>query len=449
MNPFSLMFTVLCLVHLAGFTGLELLNLRHLRRTGSRCPASFRQFVDETLFRKTIDYTRDKTLLETAHSAVSEMLLLTLIVSGFLAAADAWISRVFPWPPARGLVFFLVPGLILYGAGLPFAYRRTFVIEERYGFNRMTRGRWVMDQVKGGALSLIVFAPLLLLVLWLLRAYPETWWLWAFGAVSVVQLLLAVLYPRCIAPLFNRFRPLEDPLLERKVREIMERNSIRVERVLEMDAGVRSRHSNAYFTGLGKTKQIVLFDTLLDSHPHDEILAVLAHEAGHVKGRHILKQLIVSEGALLIGFYGTARLMEWPALTAAFGFDPAFHPAALFLLAIFWRKAGAFLLPIFMAQSRRFEREADAFSVRALGTGEPLANALKRMAAHNLANLVPHPLYVAFHYSHPPLAERIALLENVSRSPQGGSPLKGQASGADRATRRYEASGPEAETEKR
>lgn len=422
MNLFWVLFITLYLLQFVFFTGLEVLNLRHLRRMGSQCPAVFLQFIDEQLYRRTMNYTRDKTVLEMARGAVSEALLLAMIVSGFLAGMDATLSEVFASPGARGLLFFLAPGLILYIAGLPFGYRRTFVIEERYGFNRTTRGRWVMDQVKGGMLSLVILAPLLLLVLWLVRAHPEAWWLWAFGAVSAVQLLMAVLYPRCIAPIFNRFRPLEDRLLAEKVRGLMERNGIRVERILEMDAGVRSRHSNAYFTGLGKTKQIVLFDTLLESHPHEEILAVLAHEAGHFKRRHILKQLVASEAALLLGFYGTARLLEWSALTSAFGFEQAPHHAGLFLLMIFWQKAGAFFLPFFMAQSRRFEREADAFSARMLGTAEPLITAFKRMAAHNLANLVPHPLYVAFHYSHPPLAERITLLENAFNIPsQGGA----------------------------
>jgi len=420
MNLFSVSFIVLYLLQFTFFAGLEVLNLRHLRRMGSRCPAVFLQFIDEPLYRATMDYTRDKTVLGMARDAVTEVLLLAMVVSGILAMLDARLSEVLQSPAARGLFFFLVPGLILHVAGLPFEYRRTFVIEDRYGFNRTTRGRWVMDQVKGGLLSLVIFAPLLLLVLWLIRAYPETWWLWAFGAVSAVQFLVAVLYPRCIAPIFNRFRPLDDRLLAEKVRGLMDRNGIRVNRILEMDAGVRSRHSNAYFTGLGRTKQIVLFDTLLESHPHDEILAVLAHEAGHFKGRHILKQLAVSELALLVGLYGTARLLEWPLLTSAFGFEQAPHHAALFILMVLWQKAGAFLLPFFMAQSRRFEREADAFSARMLGTAEPLITAFKRMAAHNLANLVPHPFYVAFHYSHPPLAERISLLENAFNTPLRG-----------------------------
>jgi STE24 endopeptidase len=180
-----------------------------------------------------------------------------------------------------------------------------------------------------------------------------------------------------------------------------------------MDAGIRSRHSNAYFTGLGKTKQIVLFDTLIEAHPPDEILAVLAHEVGHFKGRHILKQLIVSESCLLLGFFLTGRLLEWPPLTSSFGFEDAPQYAGLFILVVFWQKAGAFLMPLFMAQSRRYEREADAFSARMLGDASPLVTAFKRMAAHNLSNLAPHPLVVAFHYSHPPLAERIALLEGA------------------------------------
>jgi STE24 endopeptidase len=413
MNGFWAFFVAFYILHFLFFSGLEVLNLRHLRRMGTRCPEIFRGFIDETLYSRTVDYTRDRASLGLSHEIVSEAVLLLMIVSGFLAGLDVRLSEVFHSPVFRGLAFFLTPALILHVNGLPFSYRHTFVVEERYGFNTTTLPRWVADRLKSGVLSLFIFCPLLMLVLWLIRAFPTAWWIWAFGAVSAVQLLVVVLYPCCIAPLFNRFQPLGDRSLAEKVQDLMDRNGIVVKRILEMDAGTRSRHSNAYFTGLGRTKQIVLFDTLIEAHPHEEILAVLAHEVGHFKGRHILKQLVVSEAALLLGFYLASRLLDRLLLTSSFGFENAPQHAGLFLLMILWQKAGAFLMPLFMALSRRFEREADAFSARMLGTPAPLITAFKRMAAHNLSNLVPHPLYVAFHYSHPPLAERIELLESA------------------------------------
>ncbi len=411
MNVFWAFFVALYILHFLFFGGLEVLNLRYLRRMGTRCPEMFRGFIDEALYSKTVDYTRDRASLGLTHEIIAEVVLLAMIVSGFLAGVDEKLSEVFDSPIFRGLVFFLTPALILYLIGLPFSYRRTFVVEERYGFNRTTLSRWVADHLKSGALSILIFSPLLVLVLWFIKTYPATWWIWAFGAVSAVQLLVVVLYPCCIAPLFNRFQPLGDRSLAEKVQDLMDRNGIVVKRILEMDAGTRSRHSNAYFTGLGRTKQIVLFDTLIEAHPHEEILAVLAHEVGHFKGRHILKQLVLSEIGLLLGLYLTSRLLDWPPLTSSFGFENAPQYAGLFILMILWQKAGAFLMPLFMAQSRRYEREADACSASMLGAAAPLVTAFKRMAAHNLSNLVPHPLYVAFHYSHPPLAERIELLE--------------------------------------
>ena len=202
----------------------------------------------------------------------------------------------------------------------------------------------------------------------------------------------------------------------------MEHNGMRVKHLFQMDASLRSRHTNAYFTGLGKTKQVVLFDTLIEAHPRDEILAVLAHELGHFKGKHIIKGLFLFEVALLSGLAVTSLFLSWPPLYSAFGFVNAQPYAGLFVIGIFWQKVGFFLQPAAMALSRRFEREADRFAVRAMASSRPLAAALKRTAADNLSNLSPHPLYVRFHYSHPPLIERIERLERpeINRTDRNG-----------------------------
>lgn len=413
MDSFRIVFIAVYLLQFAFFFGLEVLNLAHLRRVGGKVPRQFQGFIDEPLYRKTAEYTRCRVIPGLAHEIVTQTALFVMMVSGFLSTADSRLFSDIQSPALGGLLFFLVPALLLYVLGLPFGYVQTFVIEEKFGFNRSTRLRWVTDQLKVGVLSLSILSLLILLILWLIRTFPVYWWLCSFGAVSLTQVLLAVLYPRCIAPLFNRFQPIREGPLADKIRDLMVRNSIRVKRILEMNAGIRSRHTNAYFTGMGKTKQIVLFDTLLEAHPDDEILAVLAHEVGHFKGRHVLKQLIISEAGLFLGFLLTGWMLQWPALYADFAFDPSRLHTGLFVLAVFWQKAGTFFLPFFMGLSRQFERQADAFAARMMGTALPLITAFKRMAAHNLANLAPHPLYVAFHYSHPPLAERITLLENA------------------------------------
>ena len=225
---------------------------------------------------------------------------------------------------------------------------------------------------------------------------------------------MAILYPVVLAPLFNRFEPVRDQELSAKIREQMEKSGIRVKKILQMDAGTRSRHTNAYFTGIGKTKQIVLFDTLIESHNHEEILAVLAHEAGHYRKKHVLKQLFIFACFSLAAFYGTWLFIQWRLLFTTFGFSAPLPYVGLFLAAVFWRRAGFFLQPLYMAVSRRFEREADSFAVEMLGSGDAMVGAMKRLAADNLSNLNPHPLYVRFHYSHPPVVERVALLEKRS-----------------------------------
>ena len=218
-----------------------------------------------------------------------------------------------------------------------------------------------------------------------------------------------------IAPLFNKFEPVRDEALAGKIQALMAENGIRVKKILQMDAGVRSRHTNAYFTGIGKTKQIVLFDTLLASHTQEEILAVLAHEAGHFRRKHVLKQLAIFEAFFLVAFYLTSLLIEWPPLYAAFGFSAPVTYAGLFLAGIVWQKAGFFLQPVYMAISRHFERQADIFAVNMIGTSAPMTTALRRLAADNLSNLNPHPLYVRFHYSHPPITERVSILEKAGK----------------------------------
>ena len=297
---------------------------------------------------------------------------------------------------------------------LPFDYYQTFVIEEKYGFNQSTKRVWILDHLKSGVLSLVLFSLILSLLLGMIRFSPQRWWLWGFLVLSAVQLLLTILYPILIAPLFNKFIPIQDEALGEKIKTLMEGAGIQIKGIFQMDAGKRSRHTNAYFTGLGKTKRIVLYDTLIQSHPQEEVLAVLAHEAGHFKKKHILKQFLLIESAMLLFFYLTYLLIDWPFLYRTFGFENPKTYAGLLLIGIFWQKAGFFLTPFPMALSRRFEDQADRFAVRLLRSSSAMITGLKRLAADNLSNLFPHPLYVRFHYSHPPLMERIASLQGIS-----------------------------------
>lgn len=414
---FLLVFLAVYLAQTTLRQSLEKLNRRHSRQQGNAVPASFDGFIDPARLAQISAYSDSRSLLRSVRSLTSDGLLLTIILCGFLPALERMLTAWHVPFMLAGLLFFLVPGFIQAAVELPFDYYQTFIIEERFGFNRSSLRTWLSDRLKTGLLSLVLSAVLLSLIFWTVRRSPAFWWLWGFCLVSLVQIILVLLYPVLIGPLFNKFAPIEDESLAAKINRLMVENGINVKKILQMDAATRSKHTNAYFTGFGRTKQIVLYDTLLQTHPDDEILAVLAHEAGHFRKKHVLKQFLFFSAATLAGFYLTHRLLDWPALYLAFGFETANSYVGLFLIMILWQKTGFFLLPLYMALSRRHERQADAFAATILRDPTPLARALKRMAADNLSNLAPHPLYVSFHYSHPPLVERVTGLEsNASKS---------------------------------
>lgn len=410
---------------------MERLNIKHMRLHGGEPPAAFRDAVDSAKLAEISSYTADKSRTGSIHGVVSDVILLALILSGLLANVERHLIHWRMNFILAGIVFLMTPGAFLYLAELPFDYYNAFVLEEKYGFNRSTLKIWIVDHIKAGLISLVIFSALLSIILWMIRLSPAHWWIWAFLIVSAIQIMLTVVYPILIAPLFNKFEPVKDETLAQKIETLMEENGIKVKNIFQMDAGRRSRHTNAYFTGLGKTKQIVLYDTLLESHSHEEILSVLAHEVGHFKKRHIVKQVALFELSMFAGFFVTYLLLDWPLLYSTFEFIKPEPYVGIFLIGIFWERAGYFLRPLIMGTSRRFEREADAFAVDFIGTPQPLIDSLKRMAADNLSNLSPHPLYVLMNYSHPPLAERVERLASLARpGAAGSSPASATPSGS-------------------
>lgn len=390
---------------------LERINLIYSRHHSDKAPAGFEGFIDEAKLAETMEYSRTKTRVGIIEEIVSDATFLAILLSGLLPLLVHWSAKSGLSLIPAGLFFFFVPGLIQFLVEIPFSYYYTFVVEEKFGFNRSTLKLWIIDHIKGVLVGAVLFVVIFSLLLLFIKWSPRFWWLWGFLLLSAVQLVMAILYPVVLAPLFNKFEPIRDEGLSTRIMEQMEKSGIRVKKILQMDAGTRSRHTNAYFTGIGKTKQIVLFDTLIESHSQEEILAVLAHEAGHYRKKHVLKQLVIFSCFSLAAFYATWLFIQWPLLFTTFGFDAPLPYVGLFLAGIFGRRVGFFLQPLYMAISRRFEKEADIFAVGMLGGGGAMASAMKRLAADNLSNLNPHPLYVRFHYSHPPVVERVALLE--------------------------------------
>jgi STE24 endopeptidase len=357
-------------------------------------------------------------------------LTLTVLLSGLLP----WLTGVLAdWQlpfVLSGLLFFGVLALASGVIGIPFDLYRVFGIEKRYGFSTITFRLWVTDLLKNFGVSAILMGLLGGAFLSLIHYARESWWIWSWLLFAAFQLLMLWLYPVLIAPLFNRYEPIQDSDLKEAVMDLANRAGLEVAGIYQVDEGKRSRHTNAYFTGLGKTRRIVLYDTLLASSTKEEILAVLAHEIGHWKKRHILKQLIFMEGVSLGLFYLFSRLMDWPLLYETFGFPQPVTYVGLLLIGILTGPVFFFLSPLGAAVLRRFEREADDYSRALIGTATPMVSALKRLARDNLSNLFPHPLYVQFYYSHPPLLERISRLIPVpeQRASQGG---KAEATQAD------------------
>jgi STE24 endopeptidase len=312
-----------------------------------------------------------------------------------------------PWASAAGL---FAGGIALSLPGLPLEWWQQFRLEQRFGFNTSTQGTWWMDRAKGVLLGAALGIPLITLLLKIVDWTGGAWWIWGWAAMTGFQLLMLVLAPVLILPLFNRFTPLPDGTLKERLMALAERTGFRARSIEVMDGSRRSRHANAFFTGLGRFRKIVLFDTLISQLTEPELEAVLAHEIGHYRLRHVPKMLASSVSLTLAGFAAVAWLAGQPDFFHAFGFAAASMPVAFLLFALLSETATFWFSPLGHVMSRRFEYQADAFAAKAVGSRAPLVDALRKLHEKNLANLTPHPLYSGFHYSHPTLLEREAAL---------------------------------------
>ncbi len=411
-------FAGLLLAETAVEAGLAWLNLRHSARHGGRVPAALAQAFSAADAERSQAYVQARGRLELLSLLADAALLAGLLFSGALPAWDGWLAaHASGWDaPHRFVVFLLGLGLPVALLSLPFSLYRTFRIEARFGFNRLTFAQWLRDRAKGLALGAALGLPVLYAVYGFMALTGRWWWLWLFGFLAAWQLLLVWLYPTVIARWFNRFTPLAQGALRSEVEALAGRAGFRTRGIYVMDAGRRSAHSNAYFTGLVRPR-IVLFDTLLSAMSEGETLGVLAHEMGHWRAGHVRRMIALSLGLQLAGLFVLSLAIGWPPLFQAFGFaGPSFH-AAVALAALCGGTVTFWLGPLLARVSRRHEYEADAFSWRMLQRVEPLQSALIKLGRENLANLAPHPWYSAYHYSHPTLPERLAALERLARGP--------------------------------
>ena len=395
---------------LAARLWLRRLNLDHLARHGHEVPAGFQGVIDGPLLARTSDYTQANSRIGLVEALFGSLLLALFLFAGPLAWYDRWITSLADSFIVQGVLFAL--GLMLFQTLLdvPFSLYRTFVLEERFQFNTSTPRLWLTDLLKSLGIGSLLLALLVAGALALVQASPNGWWLWVWAFFAVITVLLMYLSPVLIEPLFFKFQPLQNEQLAQRVKAVMAEAGLQVERVQQVDASRRSKHSNAYFTGIGRVKRIVLFDTLLEQMDDDEIIGVLAHEAGHWKLGHIWKRLLTMELASLVTCWLAWQLLAWGGLPGLFGLEHVSFTGQVLLLGFLASLAGFPLTPISSALSRRHEWQADRFAVDLTGRAEPLARALAKLCKENLSNLHPHPLYAWFYYSHPPVVSRVARL---------------------------------------
>ena len=396
---------------------LRHINLRHLKQHGTSVPEGFEGSIDADKLRRSSAYTLDSSRLGLWDSLFDNVLLILFLFGGLITVYDRFIASLGAGPIISAIVFFLLLSWVSTLLGIPFDLYGTFRIEARYGFNTTTPRIWMADFLKSQAIGAVLLSVLLAVAFWLIGWSPQHWWLWVWGFMALFSLFMMFISPYVIEPLFNKYEPVTEPGLEDDIRVMMEKAGLKVGKVQQMDASKRSNHSNAYFTGIGRVKRIVLYDTLIKQMSHEEIVAVLAHEIGHWKKGHIWKRLLWAEALALAGSWLAFKLLAWQGLPGLLGLPGDISLPAKMVVLGFVASLALFPLGPFAAwRSRCHEREADRFASDLTGTPEHLASALVKMSAENLSNLFPHPLYAAFHYSHPPVVERVRMLREWAAS---------------------------------
>jgi len=399
---------------------LRHINLRHLKLYGNQVPEGFEGAIDEEKLRVSSAYTFDSSRLGLWESLFDNALLIVFLFGGVIVLYDRLVNGLTGSFVASGVLFFLILSWAQSVLGTPFDLYGAFRIEARYGFNTMTPRLWLADFIKSQAIGSLLLAFLLAAAFWLIRWSPDRWWIWVWAFMAIFSLFMMFISPYLIEPLFNKFEPVTEEGLEDDIRVMMEKAGLKVGRVMQMDASKRSRHSNAYFTGIGKVKRIVLFDTLIRQMTHSEIVAVLAHEIGHWKRGHIWKRLAAAELLALVGSWISFRLLNWEGLPGLLGLPADTSlPARLVILGFIGSLVLFPVTPLSAWLSRRHEREADRFAAHLTGRPQDLASALIKLSTENLSNLFPHPLYAAFHYSHPPVVERVRMLMGWAEKEKG------------------------------
>ena len=394
---------------------LEQLNQSHVLAHAGAVPEAFKGVMDEATYAKSVRYTLAKGRLDQIAGTWGSVVLVAVLFSGLLPWGFHGFDQRLGSSAWAMAAFLLVTSVALSLPSLPLEWYDQFRLEERFGFNTTTQKLWWMDRLKGLLLGIVLGYPLLALILKLVEWMGPWWWLWGWGALLGFQLLMMVLAPVLILPLFNKFTPLPEGSLRERLLKLAERTHFRARSIQVMDGSKRSRHSNAFFTGFGGFRKIVLFDTLIQQLAELELEAVLAHEIGHFKKKHIPKTLLVSALGSLAGFWLVSLLATQEWFYRSFGFEPGSIVPALLLFGLVSGVITFWFSPVAHWWSRRNEYQADAFAAGVMNEPRSLIGALRKLNEKNLSNLTPHPLYSGFYYSHPTLLERERALASEQR----------------------------------
>lgn len=421
MNLFAI-FLILSLVKFGVEFFLETLNRSRYENPAEQKTACEKLSIEKEDFQKTLAYTKDKSSFGTISTVINLGLLLGFIAFGGFSLLEAKAAAFASQYPKilflnqgmiEGLAFFFLFFMVSSLVSIPFSYYSTFSLEEKYGFNKQTLGTFVSDIIKGTIVT-IILGGLLISLLLKAMTLGELWWFWAWAFMSLFSLLTSWIYPVFLAPLFNKFSPVEDGELKEAIFALAKKVQFATSGIFIMDASTRSTHGNAYFTGIFGEKRIVLFDTLVKDLSPKQIVSVLAHELGHFKLKHVRWGLIRSLVLTGLMFYGLSLCINMEAFYHAFGFSKVSHYGALVVFSLWFSLVSFVISPVMSFISRQNEFAADAYAVDVIGNSEDLGEALITLSKTNHSMPISHPLYSLFYYSHPPIVERIAAMKKLS-----------------------------------
>lgn len=407
----TLFFIFFSLERIVSFS-LNELNINHIGTHKDKVPEFFRNAIDDRTYLNSIAYTLDKGKFARLSLIYDTIVTLLILFGGILPWLAKWSESQNMGSIGTGIFFIVGLSIILTLLSLPLEWISVFGIEQKHGFNKITVKLYLIDKIKGIMLSILIGVPCLYAILWFMKTTGSLWWIWVFGFIMAFQAIMLIIFPLFIAPLFNKFDSLEEGDLKKEIEKLCDKIQFSLKGIFKMDGSKRSSHSNAYFTGFGKSRRIVLFDTLLKELTIPQTIAVLAHEIGHYKLRHIKKMICIGAVGLFTGLFALNLIYDYPPLFNVFSLENPTNYGALALFSILSGTFTFYLNPIISALSRKHEYEADRFSVKILGEKKPMEEALIQLTKKNLSNLTPHPWYSAFYYSHPSTMERIQAIRN-------------------------------------